>query len=279
MQASDTAYCDAQGRPQLRGSVTGFIDLLGFSQGIMSQQSMAESQQTLEQILEAIRDSRSYVQAGLASRQFPIPAQSAVKFFSDNLVLGVPCGGDPEDLARNTLGVVLSAQRYQLRMALHGLFARGGLTYGPLCLTDEIIFGAALIDAYRMESNVAIVPRIVLAEQLSRPIVQLSRDQQCQQSAADSICRDIDGLWFVNYLEAARTEQGLQWEDIAMHKQRVGEALSRTPAHNVLPKYGWVIRYHNMFCHWHREDPGYSASYRIERVDEDSVIERLADVV
>ena len=87
----------------------------------------------------------------------------------------------------------------------------------------------------------------------------------------------MDGWWFVNYLDAAQDSRGVQWDLIEQHKTSILESLSHTTRHDVLPKYGWACRYHNVFCHWHRDDPGYSDRYRISRVDEHSTIYRLSD--
>jgi hypothetical protein len=53
--------------------------------------------------------------------------------------------------------------------------------------------------------------------------------------------------------------------------------MAGTTRHDVLPKFGWTCRYHNMFCHWHRNTPGYSERLRIDRVDERSTIYRLSE--
>ena len=127
-QTDQSAYCDDSGRPRLRESVTAYIDLLGFSHNIMVAQSREQSQQTLEKIVDAIKDSRSFVQRAFTSEELFDRSRSATKFFSDNLVFGVPCDADFDDRTSATMVVIRCAQAYQLRMALHGLFARGALT-------------------------------------------------------------------------------------------------------------------------------------------------------
>ncbi len=142
-------------------------------------------------------------------------------------------------------------------------------------------FGSALIECYLLESKAPIVPRIVLTEPLQQLVAnQESADAQEQhiESRSDqAICRDVDGWWFVNYLDAAVESGKVQWDLIERHKESVLQSLSHTTRHDVLPKYGWTCRYHNVFCHWHRDDPGYSDRYRINRVDEHSTIHRLGD--
>jgi hypothetical protein len=166
-------------------------------------------------------------------------------------------------------------------MTMSGFFVRGALTEGLVCLTDEIIFGSALIECYQLESKASIVPRIVLAEPLQQLVTKSYRANadSLEAYAAQAICRDVDGWWFVNYLDAAQDANGVQWELVEQHKKSILESLSHTTRHDVLPKYGWACRYHNVFCHWHRDDPGYSDQYRISRTDEQSTIYRLSDAV
>lgn len=279
MPESSLAYVDAAGRPQLRESIVGFLDILGFSQLAVSETRPAESQQLLEKIVAAVQDSRRHVREVLAGELAANPHGWAVKYFSDNLVLGYPVESSEPAIAAGAWLSIRAAQRYQLRMTLNGFFLRGALTLGPVCLTDDIIFGSALIECYQLESKASIVPRIILTEPLQRRIADAvcTDPPQLPVDARETLCRDVDGLWFINYLHAACTTRGVDWSVIDRHKQSILESLAHTTRHDVLPKFGWACRYHNIFCHWHREDPGYTPSFRIDRVDEQSTITRLSD--
>jgi hypothetical protein len=269
-------YVDATGRPRLRNSIVAFIDILGFSHMSSSCESMDESQRVLDRIAAAIEDSREFVRQPISNNSSAPGSRWATKFFSDNLAFGYPFGDD--NRGSTALFIIRSAQRYQLKMSINGFFVRGALTQGPVCLTDEIIFGSALIECYLLESKTSIVPRIVLAEPLQALVVDAYQSNDSADSGADqAICRDVDGWWFVNYLHAAVDAGRVQWDLIEQHKSSILESLSHTTRHDVLPKFGWACRYHNVFCHWHRNDAGYEDRYRIDRVDEQSTIYRLAD--
>jgi hypothetical protein len=275
-----SAYLNPSGKPALQESIVGFLDLLGFSQHVMAAQTEDESQRLLDKIVEGIADSRHFVRRELSVAADTNPAGWAVKFFSDNLVLGYAQGESTATAVSAAWFVVRCAQRYQLRMTQNGLFLRGGLTIGPVCMTDEIIFGRALIDCYQLESHVAIVPRVILSEELSQ---LLTADFSTGNPAgkgdfSELICRDIDGWWFVNYLQAACHGSNVEWGMIERHKQSLLDSLSSTTRHDVLPKFGWSCRYHNLFCHWHRDWAGYSNQFRIDRLDESSTIHRLSDL-
>jgi hypothetical protein len=275
-----SGYLDEAGHARLRTSIVGFLDILGFSQAIKATAGQAGSQLLVDRIRAAIDESRQYVRESLAREFASNPARWALKFFSDNLVVGYPFDGDGVSAALAAWFIIRCSQRYQLRMALNGFFLRGALTQGPVCLTDDIIFGSALLECYELESKASIVPRVILADPLRELVAKFFRGQsgRIPPESASSICRDIDGWWFVSYLEAAATAAGVDWEVVERHKHSVLESLAGLTRHDVLPKFGWACRYHNMFCHWHHNDPGYSDRFRIERIDESSAICRLGDV-
>ncbi len=272
MTNDSVAYLDSEGRAVLRESVVGFLDVLGFSHSVMTAAETDQSQQCLDSIVQALHDTRAQVRKSLADDAYAKGRNWAIKFFSDNVLLGCSCEGPGG--ASAALFALQCAKHYQLHMALSGHFVRGALTLGPLCVTEEIIFGSALIESYQLEAKASVVPRIILSEALLKMPTVEGRSTQDSAADADLICRDIDGWWFVNYLQATLGPDGVNWQQIEQHKQAVLASLARSPRHDILPKFGWVSRYHNVFCHWFQNARGYSDAYRIKRVDEESVIER-----
>jgi hypothetical protein len=286
MTVTASAYLDPSGRPRLIKSVAGFIDMLGFSTMSAADKDEHESQRLLAKIVAAIDDSRRFVRESMTDYDPLIPPTNlAVKYFSDNLVLGYPMEVGGVEPASAINFVLRCVQRYQLRMSLDGFFIRGALTQGLICLTEDIIFGPAIVESYHLESTTAIVPRILLTEPLRQLLEQNhtpAREPMPPSpedlASGDLVCRDVDGWWFVNYLDAARDARGVNWDYVARHKESILASLALTTRHDVLPKFGWACRYHNVFCHWNRSQPGYSDRYRIDRVDEQSTIHRLGDL-
>src|SRR5579863_2326903 len=241
-----SAYVDEAGHAKLRMSIVAFLDILGFSQSIRTTGEQGDGQLLVDRILGAINDYRQYVRQSFAESFTSELNRWALKFFSDNLVLGFPSEGSDLSPATATWFVVRCAQRYQLRMALNGFFLRGALTQGPICLTEDIIFGSALLECYQLETKASIVPRIILAEPLMQLLTQLHREQTGEKSVdvRHSICRDIDGWWFLSYLEAAVDGERVDWAAVEGHKTAVLQSLAGITRHDVLPKYGWACRYH-----------------------------------
>lgn len=280
MRSRPSAYHDEAGKPLLRRSITGFLDLLGFSHASTASSRPEESQEVLERIAGAIGDARAFVREEFTNESRAEPTRWTLKFFSDNLVFGYPVDADDVSVEWAAQFVVRCVQRYQLRMSLSGYFVRGALTDGLICLADEIIFGPALVECYQLESKTSIVPRVLVTSALQAEIGRAVEPKAARiaPDACDWICRDVDGWWFVNYLQAARGDAGIDWQVVERHKASVLSSLTTTTRHDVLAKFGWARRYHNVFCHWHRDDPGYAPAYRIDRGDDDSTIRRLGEL-
>jgi len=162
-----SSYVSSQGQPLLHPSIVGFLDIMGFSQAILSCGAPTDAQSLIDRIVSALHDARDYVRRSLSGDFTSGPQSWGVKFFSDNLVVGCPIDR-AESAAAAARFIIACTQRYQLRMAANGFFVRGALTEGLLCLTDEIIFGSALLECYHLESKTSIVPRVILAVPLKK---------------------------------------------------------------------------------------------------------------
>jgi hypothetical protein len=158
-----SAYLDKTGRPQLRESITAFLDVLGFSHAVLSAAEAGQSEKCLESIVRAMDDARDSVRSSLSGHDLADPQQWSIKFFSDNLLVGYPID-EVHDASDVTSFVLRCSQRYQLQMALSGFFVRGAVARGPLCVTDDIVFGTALIESFLLEASASIVPRIIVTE-------------------------------------------------------------------------------------------------------------------
>ena len=55
-----------------------------------------------------------------------------------------------------------------VRLLTEGLLIRGAVAKGPLYHKQSVMFGPALLDAYGLETNVAMYPRIVLSREVHR---------------------------------------------------------------------------------------------------------------
>lgn len=157
-----------------------FIDILGFAEKVQKDFSNAEL--LADSNLDSIR------QAVLAARALgDVDAKISVDLFSDSIVVSTL-------FSREAFAPFLEAcTRLQADLIKMGVLVRGGVAYGKHYSEDGIVYSAALIDAYRLESGEAEVPRIVISPDLA-DIMELSGGDS---KAALSV--DEDRYLFLNF--------------------------------------------------------------------------------
>lgn len=157
---------------------TAFIDFLGFSE--VSKQVDDTARLQILELLRSIAELRSEFDVhsepheGGGSRHWIIPAVST---FSDHIVVSYPLERVARDLNASiddavvVLMVLNGFGRLLRRIAASalrlGLLIRGGVAIGKLYHSQGVVFGEAMIEAYELESRVAVYPRVVLSPRLA----------------------------------------------------------------------------------------------------------------
>jgi hypothetical protein len=228
-------------RVEVVDSLCAFLDILGFRQITSAANTNIQANDLLERLTRALEESTAAIlETQMRENEW------RHKFFTDNLVLGFPCPLDGSTASNVGLAEFINvAGTYQLAMSLNGFAVRGGLTGGPLYMSDDVVFGASLLRAYDIESNEAEFPRIKLDEAL---VDQVSSNIDF----GDSVLRDIDGVLFVNYLAWTNFLDdypvALGRNVLERHRDFVSQRLIDFPAGSVNEKYSWIASYHNYFC-------------------------------
>lgn len=232
------AYALEHGRPKLKTSVVAFLDVLGSRVASHA----ADAQRELDNLYDALTAPRV---AELRRRD---SWMHAVATFTDNVVIGVPV--DERDDAESEISWMSRlVSRYQLELALRGVFIRGGVAIGSLWIGDGFAFGRGLIDAHDLESRQADVPRVILSRDVEDRVRSYTRYYGGADKAPwnNDLVLSIDDKPFVNYLNApARDElDGV----LAGHRDAVAAArFDNCFSLRVTAKYDWLARYHNWFC-------------------------------
>ncbi len=248
-------YIDKEGNPVLHYSVVAFVDILGYSELVKEAESQGKSLEFLMNIYDAINCGLNWLLPGNVSIGFE-KDMYRVKVFTDNVVIGYPIFHHDEPV----LGHVFdNLGHFQLEMANHGFFIRGGLTLGDIFIGEHIIYGKGLIEAYQAEVSQARDPRIVLTDNAVNAIKEHMSYYAVPSHAPQ--CRDlfidVDGQYFINYLDAifiAEHEHGPYYEELLKHKKEVEYCLDKYRSRPTLwTKYEWVAKYHNYFCDLHNK--------------------------
>jgi len=159
-----------------------FIDILGFADLI--NQASKKDQNAIKRIDSALRTIQTLgdrIEAHKGSRP-------AVHIFSDSVIISAAA----EDHAVSALCKALAELTWDLLKA--GVFIRGGLAVGKVSSDKTRPWGPAIVTAYRMESTVATVPRVVA----HRSFLELLGENGVK-SLEPLLRRDTeDGVYFID---------------------------------------------------------------------------------
>lgn len=247
----DWGYKTSSGKKLIRKSFCAFADVLGYTQLTYEKFKDKSDLGVFNRYLKVIDDLMEMINEA-QKNSFSDGNIFEVKIFTDNLLIAHPWYdrfGEAE-----LWEVTKWLSKFQFDLALEGLFTRGAITLGDLYVDENSVIGPAVIDAYKLETQSAVVPRIILSKEISEIVCNeyLNYYAEPEHSPQNrNFVKDSDGQLFINYLIRALVyddeEKGLP--DLLIHKDRVVDGLrqhNRNP--RVFEKYVWVATYHNWFC-------------------------------
>lgn len=221
-------------------SVVTFVDILGFAD-LVQETPAAE----VDDILDAIADT-----AGLPLYGDDSPTKALQ--FSDSVIRARSLGSDTiYDALLEEIQELATAQWMLIKVSV---LIRGGTTVGDVSVTDRRAFGPAFVRAYRLESTLAGSPRIVIDPSVIADLRAHIRSQPVAHRRTlisdlrDHIRQGDDGVWFIDFINSARVVNGpdeVREDLVGIRNFIVAEAGKFHSNPSVLPKYLWLVRYHN----------------------------------
>jgi hypothetical protein len=180
-----------------------FCDILGWARFIEEKQSEACYRDKISELLDEVWRLAKKAQE-IKSRGVGIDFDLTVGHFSDTFALS--CANSSESAS----SLARHAAHMSNKFLGAGFLCRGAIVAGPLIHEGPVIFGPALVQAHRMESEVAIYPRILVAHE----VVEKTKD-------SGHLRRDADGLYSVDSF-------GVIWQrtnaDVAWNKANLTQA-------------------------------------------------------
>jgi len=237
----DEYFLNRRQQPRLWPSAVLFIDILGVRRLATDGRRVGVH---LRELSNALRHSvRDFLDPGS-----PWPAA----FFSDSLVLAAPITEGDVDGEAALGGLIALTAVLQWDLTVRGFFLRGGVTVGKVHLREGLLFGPALVDAYDIETQRAVHPRIVLGGPARDAMDESLRSYAHPVAAPHNweLLRDGDGEVFVDYLAAGILEGTIDPQtDLEAHRDLIAGRLAQTRrAGRVWEKYKWAAEYHNAVC-------------------------------
>ena len=181
-----------------------FLDILGFKNMINSFDC-----NKLYEIFKRIMDA-SDTTANVDDKE--VEAFGHIKYYimSDSVVVYIDAG-----ITDALFALLSSCQTIQMALLRDNILLRGGVERGTLFRENSVIFGKGLTQAYLLESNVALFPRIVFNQ-------ELLDDGKVRNVAVSQdvwnlflISKDNDELFYVNPVALARAVQLFDGQDNA----------------------------------------------------------------
>ena len=270
-------YIDTSGNPQILLSYCVYMDILGFAESIKESDKCERSQTLLGELHTALKDATILLRT---NSETPLPSHQ-YKSFTDNIVVGYPFGDSEVSGRVNLMLALLLASSYQLSLATNGFFVRGSITIGDLHISEDIVFGKALLDAISLETKVARNPRVVLSKDVRSLIKEFteSTDGPRVDSRAWDVLVDSDQQWYVHYLEGL-DQDWVFWDYVEEHRGRIWEMLTKfTNDPRIWAKYAWLASYHNWFCRSKIHKDGFGEEYLLAPVTYSSEPKTLANAM
>ena len=236
--------------PRYEEQFTAFIDFLGFEE--FSGKADDDTRAKVLDLLVALSQSRGEFSvesraegSGLSSASRP-----AVSTFSDHIVVSFPL--KPMSMEgqfdEGTVALIILNHFTMLVTSIAvgalriGFLIRGGATIGKLYHAGGVVFGEAMVEAYRLESSTAVYPRVVLSPKITERAGWMEK--------AMNVAKDDDGLYHVDYFqmmlpEAARsgTDSAKAWyQEAVFVVSRNLATLKDSGNVNAFAKWTWFAR-------------------------------------
>jgi len=224
----------------MRPSWALLVDLLGFKSQVFNAEKAGRSNEHLVELDRVLRNAYAFLDSDDIHRW-------ALKFFSDNVLLGYPIHDDGESEAGRMLEAVCE---FQLSLVFNGQVARGGLGVGELYIGESTASGMALIDAYNQENQESKPPCITLSPTAKMVFTGHARYfGGAERFQEVPLFEDDSGDWCIDYLApiaGIRSHTGFDPLALKRHRDIVYNALEEHRENKqVARKYEWLAGYHN----------------------------------
>jgi len=132
------------------------LDILGYKEKM---KELGGAEELLRALYIAIEQARGILEE-ISTRE-AVDAVT-VRAFSDNIII---CSEKRWDILLAI--TALSQAEFHRR----GIFVRGALCYGGICIHSEFVFGEGIILAHEIESKIVIFPRVIIHESFANAVI------------------------------------------------------------------------------------------------------------
>jgi hypothetical protein len=236
---------------EIKNYFIAYFDILGF-ENMVSQDNKKKDLILLTMINDCISNSKEVI---TLFNKTGNKTDIKFKVFSDNFVFCT------EKDYTSLLSMIAILQSTFLP---YNIFIRGTLSYGKIYFNEEFIYGKGLIEAYKIESEIAIYPRIIIDDTFisgaSKILTSKWKKKVSLELTLKSLnknyCVDFDNNLFIDYLgvlkyledETGQPCNGYSFfEMLDIHARNICYNLQNSDK-RIIQKYQWCKNYHNYTC-------------------------------
>ena len=235
-----------------------YIDVLGLSDALRSQQGSKRYAEAVDSILTPIVRSRdepwlvlNHVLTGEeveVDLSLPVTNGSRITTVSDAILISVPFGPklSAQDRMRRIFDCLHAVRGVQRSLLVLGLRTRGGISIGGLIHKSHLVVGDGLVRSYMLESKTAIFPRVVIDRDIIRILVEGPFPQMMmfRNRIAHTVRQDLDGAYFIDYIGIDPVFSGTQMGNHVIRIcDEIHNEISEGTSLRVEQKLRWLINY------------------------------------
>jgi hypothetical protein len=210
-------------------SIISYLDVLGFEE-LINTKKAGEISKILRILAESIMP-----------RTSEEPAKIVFTRFSDTVIRSIQMPS-----ASYLIYELKSILRAQVALIPLGVAIRGAVTIGNMVQSWDVVYGPAVVQAYKLESVKGGPPRIAIDEDALKLLNPGLVDTLVSELG---LARRHGGKIYLDYLKACEFElnvqEGAYLRFLEIHRDFIREHLVKYAENpEVLPKYQWLRTYH-----------------------------------
>jgi hypothetical protein len=129
--------------------VVAFLDVLGFESLIQKMEQDSLLSIKIYKLLSTIHSIKHF-----SNTKDTVQSGLNVSVFSDSIAISTE--------EENYINLIWTVIGLQAKLLAEGILCRGGVAKGMLIHQDDLLYGPALVRAYKLESKTAIYPRVIV---------------------------------------------------------------------------------------------------------------------
>lgn len=250
-----------------------FIDILGFKEIVKQSEKDISKIELIYSILDYLKNwevprtwnlSLIEIEEDAQKRgveKFDIRNKTNITAFSDSIVVSVIV----EENVNEMISTLISNLAYIGAILLEkGILFRGGMTIGNLIHNEDgIVFGQGLVDAYKLESNNAKYPRIILSDKLINELnypIDTKRNRYPYHQYIDRFQDGCVGFHQMIYYQVIQNSTQITQDKLIESLKQIRKVIvkgldSTFEKTEVFEKYRWLKEQYNKLIIFEDYDP------------------------